>query len=199
MINLSFQVFFWSSSASIYAPCLGGHQLPRNNQQLHRTTAPAAVTHWEAIKSCLEFLKCVYVHSPFLPPITPLCVELQAADVCLPSHVRPLSVVSVSQSQIEMHMETHQTVLPSCITTTMCTAMQIFHSRQFILTFYSWVAFSCPFAAPLISITHFADEILMNCSCRAWVMQHTPHHIAIIYLRGIRGLCPGSKNEISAP
>lgn len=110
--------------------------------------------------SCLDFLKCVYFLPRFQPPITPLRMELQATDVCLPSPVQPISVVSVSQLQTEICVETHQ--LPSCTTRTICTAKQILHFRQFILTLKSLGQgeggggfLPCPFATPLISITHY--------------------------------------------
>lgn len=56
---------------------------------------------------CLDFLKC-FRFLPAVPPLIRLLgtPELQAARVCLPPCAQPISVVPVSQSRTEMHMDT---------------------------------------------------------------------------------------------
>ena len=71
-----------------------------------------------------------------LPLIILVCsLEPQAANVCLVSRVKPISVVYVSQSRAEMRMDTHQTAFPPFLSRTASGAMQILHLRQFTLTY----------------------------------------------------------------
>lgn len=156
MINLLFQARFWSSFA-----CIHDHTWEDANSITTISTLmnerAGRVWHIGRLSNavgCLDFLKCVYFLPPFQPPITPLRVELQAADVCLPSRVQPISVVSVSQWGIELCVETHQPSVHHqndvrCYANIALQAICIS-----ILKFWGEVL-PCPFAVPRISITYY--------------------------------------------
>lgn len=67
--------------------------------------------------------------------------ELPAADVRLPSRVQPISVVSVSQSPMEMRLDTHQTVNDARRNANIALQAKYINILKLL---------PCPFMAPLI-------------------------------------------------